>query len=55
MDRLHAPGRDERLPQKHEEAEHRCILCDVVIEIAEHDIYFVTGHCRHCHEALEEE
>jgi len=32
----------------------RCILCEGAIEHADHEVYFVTGWCRHCHEALEE-
>lgn len=36
------------------EDEHTCILCEGVIEYADHDTYFVTGYCRHCTEALKE-
>ena len=34
--------------------EHRCILCEGVIEHADHEVYFATGWCRHCSQALEE-
>jgi hypothetical protein len=35
--------------------ERRCILCEGVIEISEHEIFFATGRCRFCHQALESE
>jgi hypothetical protein len=39
---------------KHE-ADDVCILCEAIIEISDHQVYFATGHCRYCHEVLEEE
>jgi len=45
----------QELPRHANDDEHRCNLCDVIIEVAEHDIFFVTGHCRFCHAALEED
>ena len=37
------------------EAEPHCPLCDFVITRFDAGIYFATGHCGPCHEALEEE
>jgi hypothetical protein len=35
--------------------EHRCILCEGVIEVVEYDVYFATGYCRFCHAVIEED
>ena len=32
----------------------RCILCEGVIEHADHDVFYLTGYCRHCTEALDD-
>ncbi len=37
------------------EAHRRCLLCEGVIEMIDHDVYFTTGYCRYCHAALEED
>lgn len=53
MDRQQSPGRSKKdLPQSDD---HHCILCDVTIEYVEYDVFFTTGRCRICHEALENE
>ena len=35
------------------EAEPHCSLCDVVITRFDAGVYFITGRCGPCHEALE--
>jgi hypothetical protein len=55
-------GREEaRIIEKQEtharavnDDEHHCILCEGVIEYSDHEVFFLTGYCRHCTEALEE-
>jgi hypothetical protein len=53
MDRQEAPDRNEKDQSCSDD--DRCILCDVTIEHADHDVFFATGRCRFCHEALESE
>lgn len=58
MDRENHPGSGEHeadvkdVDARLAENDHRCMLCDVIIEHDEYDIFFVTGHCRFCDEAL---
>jgi hypothetical protein len=33
--------------------EDHCILCEGVIEHADQEVFFATGWCRHCSEAME--
>jgi hypothetical protein len=37
-----------------EAADERCILCEAIIELGDHESYFATGTCRHCQAELEE-
>ncbi|GAA0559298.1 hypothetical protein [Rhizomicrobium electricum] len=43
---------DER---KRHEQDERCILCEAIIEVSDHEVYFATGYCRYCTEVLEDE
>jgi hypothetical protein len=38
-----------------EAADERCILCEAIIEVSDHEVYFATGYCRYCTEVLEDE
>ncbi len=51
--------RQERSESGHDSqgvtAEHHCLLCEAEIEMDDYDIFFITGYCRFCHAALEED
>jgi hypothetical protein len=55
-------GREEaRIIEKQEphapvanDDDFRCILRDGAIERADHEVFFLAGCCRHCHETAEE-
>jgi hypothetical protein len=53
MDRQASQVRSKKNGAQRNVEDHRCILCDVIIESAEHDVFFATGRCRVCHETLE--
>ena len=55
MGREEAKNIEEQLKRPANDDDHRCILCEGVIEISEHEIFFATGRCRVCHETLESE
>jgi len=57
VDWLEARVIEKQEPHAHavNDDEHRCILCDGVIEPADHDVYFLTGYCRHCYETPDQE
>lgn len=55
MDRQESQNRKTKDRAHTSIEEHRCILCEVTIEYAEHDVFFATGRCRVCHETLENE
>ena len=53
MGREEAKNIEKQLKQPANDDDHRCILCEVIIEVSEHDVFFATGRCRFCHETLE--
>lgn len=43
----------ENTDRKQHDSDERCILCEAIIEIGDHEFYFATGYCRYCHQAAE--
>jgi hypothetical protein len=53
-ERMAETARGHEKNDRKDHADDHCILCETIIEIGDHEIYFATGYCRYCHEAAEE-
>ena len=45
----------EQEDRKQQDEDDHCILCEAIIEVSDHEVFFATGYCRYCNEVVDEE